>query len=131
MTDFSGRPSTPSLVADAISHLGRLIETEIRLVKTEMSEKIAAAVRAVVILVASAILLVAALFLILQGVVDLLVYLGMQPYAAAFLVGIVIALIGGIAIWIALRSLTADQMAPKRTFNQLGKDAIVIKDQVT
>lgn len=131
MTDTTGRPSTSSLVADAISHLSKLIETEIRLVKTEMSEKISAAVRAVVILVASAILLVAALFLLLQGVVDLLVYFGMQPFAAAFVVGIVIALIGGIAIWIALRSLTAEQMAPKRTFNQLGKDATVIKDQVT
>lgn len=131
MTDTTGRPSTSSLVADAISHLSKLIETEIRLVKTEMSEKISAAVRAVVILVASAILLVAALFLLLQGVVDLLVYFGMQPFAAAFVVGIVIALIGVIAIWIALRSLTAEQMAPKRTFNQLGKDATVIKDQVT
>lgn len=131
MTDTIGRPSTSSLVADAISHLSKLIETEIRLVKTEVSEKISAAVRAVVILVASAILLVAALFLLLQGVVDLLVYFGMQPFAAAFVVGIVIALIGGIAIWIALRSLTAEQMAPKRTFNQLGKDATVIKDQVT
>ena len=131
MTDTTGRPSTSSLVADAISHLSRLIETEIRLVKTEMSEKISAAVRAVAVLVASAVLLVAALFLLLQGVVDLLVYFGMQPFAAAFVVGVVIALIGGIAIWIALRALTADQMAPKRTFNQLGKDATVIKDQVT
>ena len=131
INDATGRPSTPSLVADAISQLGRLVETEIRLVKTELGEKISEAVRAVVMLLVSAVLLVAALIFILQGIVDLLVYFGLQPFAAAFAVGVVIAVVAGVFVWIALRSVSAEHMTPKRSLGQIGKDAHVIKDHVT
>jgi len=131
LNDATGRPSTPSLVADALAQLGRLVETEIRLVKTELSEKISDAVRAVVMLVVSAVLLIAALIFLLQGVVDLLVYFGMQPFVAAFAVGIVLAIIAGIVVWIALRALSADRLKPKRAMSQISQDAHVIKDQVT
>lgn len=130
-TEATGRPSTPSLVADAIAQLTRLVETEIRLVRTELGEKISDAVRAVVLLVVSAVLLVAALILILQGIVYLLVYFGLQPFVAAFVVGIVIAVIAGIVVWVALRALSTDNLKPKRTLNQISRDAHVIKDQVT
>lgn len=125
------RPSTPGLVADAIAHLTRLVETEIRLVRTELSEKISDAIRAVVMLVAAAVLLVAALVLILQGLVYLLVFFGVQPFVAAFIVGIVVAAIAGIVVWIALRRLTAENLKPKRSMTQINRDAHVIKDQVT
>jgi len=131
LNDTTSRPSTPSLFADAIAHLTRLVETEIRLVRTELSEKISDAVRAIAILAVSAVLLIAALILILQGIVELLVYFGMQPFAASFLVGAVIAVAGGIAIWISLRSLSVEHLTPNRTIDQLGKDAHVIKDHVT
>jgi uncharacterized membrane protein YqjE len=130
-SDATGRPSTPSLVADAIAQLGRLVETEIRLVRTELSEKVADAVRAVVLLVVSAVLLVAALILILQGLVYLLIYFGLQPFVAAFIVGIAIAIIAGIVVWIALRALSADNLKPKRAISQISRDATVIKDQVS
>ena len=45
-----GRPSTPSLFADALSQMTVLFETEIRLVRTEVSEKISYAIKAVVAL---------------------------------------------------------------------------------
>lgn len=125
------RPSTTGLVADAITQLTRLVETEIRLVRTELSEKISAAVRAVVMLVAAAVLLVAALVLILQGLVYLLVFFGVQPFVAAFIVGVIVAAIAGIVVWIALRRLTAENLKPKRTMTQISRDAHVIKDHVT
>ncbi len=131
INDVTGRPSTPSLVAEALAQLTRLVETEIRLLRTELGEKISDAVRAVVMLVVSAVLLVAALIFILQGVVDLLVYFGMQPFAAAFAVGVVIAVVAGIVVYIALKSLSAEHLTPKRSVSEIKKDAHVIKDQVT
>ena len=128
--DATGRPSTPSLFADALSQMTTLFETEIRLVRSEISEKISQAVTAVAVLVVSAVLLVAALILLLEGIVQLLIFFGWQPYAANFLVGIVIAVLGGIAIFVALRGLSAKNLAPSRTINQLGKDARVVKEQV-
>ena len=131
INDPSSRPSTPSLMADAFSHLSKLLETEIRLVRTELGEKISDAVRAIAIMVVSAVLLLAALILILEGLVQLLVYFGMQPFAASFTVGVVIAIVGGIAIYVSLRALSPSHLAPNRTVDQLGKDVHVLKDQVS
>ncbi len=128
--NVTGRPSTPSLFADALSQMTALFETEIRLVRSEISEKLTQAVTAVGVLAVSAVLLLAAIILLLEGVVQLLIAFGWQPYAANFLVGIVIAVLGGIAVYLAMRGLSAKNLAPSRTMNQLGKDAQVVKEQV-
>ena len=128
--DALGRPSTPALFADALSQMTTLFETEIRLVRTEIGEKISTAVNAVVVILVAAILLLAALFLILIGVVELLVYFGFQPWQAYFMVGAGIALIGVVALLVALRNLSADKLKPSRSLSQLGKDAEIVKEQV-
>ncbi len=128
--DAMGRPSTPALFADAIAKMTTLFETEIRLVRTEVGEKISTLIEAVVVLLVSAVLLLVALFLVLIGVVNLLVAFGLLPWQAYMLVGAVIGVIGGISLYMALRSLSADRLMPKRTLSQLGKDADVVREQV-
>ena len=125
-----GRPSTPSLFADALSQMTTLFETEIRLVRTEISEKISAAIRAVVFLLVAAVLLLVGLFIILFGIVQLVIYLGVVPWLAYFLVGGVLAVIGAIVLYVALNKLSADNLMPKRSMDQLGKDATIVKEQV-
>ena len=128
--NVTGRPSTPSLFAEALSQMTTLFETEIRLVRSEVGEKIHQAVTALGVVVVSAVLLVAALILLLEGVVQLLIAYGWQPFVANFLVGIVIAVIGVIAILVAKKGLSAENLAPSRTMHQLEKDAQVVKEQV-
>ena len=125
-----GRPSTPSLFADALSQMTTLFETEIRLVRTEISEKISAAIRAVVFLLVAAVLLLAGLFIILFGIVQLVIYFGVVPWLAYFLVGGVLAVIGAIVLYVALNRLSTDNLMPKRSMDQLGKDATIVKEQV-
>ncbi len=125
-----GRPSTPSLFADALSQMTTLFETEIRLVRTEISEKISAAIRAVVFLLVAAVLMLVGLFIILFGIVQLVIYLGVVPWLAYFLVGGVLAVIGAIVLYVALNRLSADNLMPKRSMDQLGKDATIVKEQV-
>ncbi len=125
-----GRPSTPSLFADALSQMTTLFETEIRLVRTEISEKISAAIRAVVFLLVAAVLLLAGLFIILFGIVQLVIYFGVVPWLAYFLVGGVLAVIGAIVLYLALNRLSTDNLMPKRSMDQLGKDATIVKEQV-
>lgn len=129
-SEATGRPSTPALFADALSQITTLFETEIRLVRTELSEKISTAVRAVVVMLVAAVLLLAAMFLLLIGIVEVLIALGLSAWLAYFIVGIVIAVCAGVAIYFALKQLSADNLAPRRTFSQLGKDADVVKEQV-
>lgn len=130
MTDNPvNRASTPSLFAEALSQMTTLFETEIRLVRSEIGEKITQAVTSIGVLVVSAVLLVAALILVLAGVVQLLIAFGWSAYAANFLVGGVVAVIGGIAVYLAIKGLSASNLAPSRTMTQLGKDAHLVKEQ--
>ena len=131
MNDVSGRPSTSSLVADAMSQMARLVETEIRLVRTELGEKVSEAIRAIAIIAVSAVLLLASIILLLIGVVHLLIFFGLQPFVAYFAVGMVAIVLGGLAVYFALSRLTPSGLAPKRTLNQIGKDARAIKEQVS
>lgn len=128
--DATGRPSTPALFAEALTQMTSLFETEIRLVRTEVGEKISAAVRAVVVVLVSAVLLLAALFLILVGAVEFLITLGLEPWQAYGLVGGIVAFVGAIALFFALRTLSADNLMPRRIMAQLGKDAAIVKEQV-
>ena len=116
-----GRPSTPALFADALSQMTTLFETEIRLVRTELSEKISLAVNAVIIV---------GLFIILFGIVELVIFFGVAAWLAYFIVGGVFALVGVIALVIALKRFSADKLMPKKAIDQLGKDAVVVKEQV-
>ena len=129
--DVTGRPSTPSLFADALSQMTTLFETEIRLVRSEIGEKITKAVIALAVMVVSALLLIVALILLLAGVVQLLIAFGWRPWAANFLVGGVIAVVGVVAVLIAKRGLSAEALAPNRSVTQLGKDVRVVKEQVS
>ena len=53
-----------------------------------------------------------------------------MAWAAYFIVGVAIAVIGGIALYVALNKLSSDNLMPKRSLNQLGKDADIVKEQV-
>lgn len=129
--DTVNRPSTPSLIAAALSQLSRLVETEIRLAKAEIGEKVSMAVRAVAILAVALVLVIAALIFILQGIAQVLVFYGMQPFAASFTVGLVIAVLAAIGAWFALRSLSGPALKPDRTITQIRRNTDVIKDELT
>ena len=125
-----GRPSTPSLFADALSQMTVLFETEIRLVRTEISEKISLAIKAVVVLLAAAVLLLVGLLLLLFGAVYLVVAAGLPTWGAFLIVGGVIVVVGAIALYVALNRLSADNLLPKQSIHQLGQDATIVKEQV-
>ncbi len=127
--DPTNRVSTPSLFAEALSQMANLVQTELRLLRSEIGEKITQAVTSIGVLVVSAVLLVAALILLLEGLVQLLIANGWSPYGANFLVGVVIAVLAGIAIFIAMKGLSPSNLAPSRSMNQLAKDAHIVKEQ--
>ncbi len=125
-----GGPSTPALVADALHQMATLFEAEIRLVRTELSEKITSAVRAVVVLLVSAVLLPgrpvppAGRLRRTPGGVRA------SALAAYMAVGGGLGLIGLVALFFALRGLSAENLTPKRVMTQFAKDAEVVKEQV-
>jgi hypothetical protein len=123
-------PSIPTLVSDALAQVADLVRAEVRLAKTEMAEKVNSAVAAGASVAIGGVLLLAALFLFLQGVVAVLVTLGVHPTLSIFIVAVVTAIIGYVVLRKGLNALSASQIVPDRTVRSLEKDAAVAKEQV-
>jgi Putative Actinobacterial Holin-X, holin superfamily III len=121
-----GRPIS-ELLSDALNQLSALIRTEIQLARTEIAGK---AVRAAVGLA----MLGGALTVAIGAVVLLLMSLAEQldnwmPEALALLLtGIIGAAISGALAWAGLQRMRTDELAPKRTIEQLQRDAAAAKE---
>lgn len=122
--------SIPDLLSDALTQVADLVRAEVRLAKTEMTEKVTGAFAAGGFVAVGGVLLFAALFLFLQGIVALLVWFGMNPTLAIFVVAIVTAVIGYAVLRKGISDLSATRVVPDRTVRSLEKDAAVAKEQV-
>jgi hypothetical protein len=120
----------PDLFADLITQLTTLFRKEVQLARTEVSEKITEAVMAIGFMIGGAVLLIAALVLLLQAAVDGLVHLGLDRAWAALIVGGVVLLIGIVLVWLGSNRLKAENLAPRKTVDQLQRDAAMAKEQV-
>ena len=123
----TARPSTASLLGEALSQTSRLVGAEIQLVRVEIGEKVSIAVKAIVGIVVAAVFLIVAMIFLLQGVVALLVGFGLAVSTANFAVGAAIAVLAAIAIFVALRSLSVSKLKPNRTLRQIHENSDLMK----
>jgi hypothetical protein len=130
MSDERNGTSIPNLFSDVLTQVTTLFRTEIRLAKTELSEKLSQSLRAGGFVVAGAVLLIGALYLFLLWIVRLLVALGMPEHWATLAVAIVTAIIGYLVMRKGMSDLSAANLTPGRTVNSLEKDAAVAKETV-
>lgn len=119
MLDNDDRPSTPRLIGAALRQATDLFSTEIELVRLEATEKVIAALLAVVALFGATIFIIVALIFLLQGLIELLTAHGWPAFEASFAVGGGVALVAVIAIAIALSRLSAAKLRPDRTIRQV------------
>jgi len=123
--------SVPELISHALSQVSRLIRDEIQLAKAEISNNLTKAAVGVGMLAGSAVIMIAALVLFLLALAAWLVQLGMSPPIAYLLAGIAGAVIAGGLAWIGLGRLKPENLTPRRTIEQLQRDAAVVKEHVT
>lgn len=117
-----------SLISDLIQQVSTLMQTEIKLLRSEVSDKMRLAVGGLIEVIAGGILLLAALLVLLQAlVVALSEY--MNPAFASLLVGIIVAVIGVVLVRRGTSNLEPSNLMPDQTTHQLGKDATVVKEQ--
>jgi hypothetical protein len=121
------RPSTASLIGDALAKTSQLIGSELHLVQVEISEKITEEITAVVSMIVAAIFLIVALIFLLQGLVAVLVQAGLAASTANFAVGGGIAVVALITILIAARSLSASKLVPSRSLRQAHQSAELVR----
>ena len=79
---------------------------------------------------AGAICLLAALLVLLQALVIALSKI-MDPAWAALLVGVLMTVAGVILLRVGVKTAEPANLTPSRTVRQVGKDAALIKDQIS
>ena len=122
------RPSTPTLIGDAIRQASGLVSAELQLARLEATEKLTLIIVSLVSLVVAAIFIIVALIFLLTGAVGLLAHLlKLQDWQASLIVGGVVAVIALIAIVVAALNLSAARLKPKRTIRQVRQASEIVR----
>jgi Putative Actinobacterial Holin-X, holin superfamily III len=125
----STRPLT-SLFTDTVSELTNLFQTEIRLVRAEINEKLSKAANSGALIGAGAIVMLPAVFILLLAIVRWLAVAGLPEQWGLTLVGLVVAALGVALLMMGINNLKGSALVPRRTIEQVRADISVAKEQV-
>jgi hypothetical protein len=120
----------PDILLDLMREFTQLFRSEIRLAGAEVSEKVSVVGVALGLVVGGAVLLMAALVLLLQAAVAGLVAEGFSIAVATLIVGGIVLVVGAVLVWLGLNRLNARNLTPRRTLEQLQRDAALAKHEV-
>jgi putative superfamily III holin-X len=117
-----GDKGVAGLVGDVLNDIAFLFQTELRLLRAEIFEKLILIGVSVALLGTGALLLVATVVLLVQAGIAGLVTCGFSwPIATLFVAGAIL-LIGAGLIWAGINGLNVQRLKPSKTLNQLRKD---------
>lgn len=131
MTTPQDTRSVPELLAGVFAQLSDLVRGEIKLARTEMTQKLAGAGIGIGFIAGGAIVTIAALVLILSALAAWLVDLGASDPLADLLAGLVGLLVSGALVWLGLGRVRAGALVPDRTINQLQRDVASAREHVS
>jgi hypothetical protein len=106
-----------------------LVQQELQLAKTELTEKASKIGKGAAFIVGGGVLAYAGLLAIVAALVLILIGIGLPPWAAAFLGGLLVAGIGYLFIRSGLAALKSQELAPRKTIETLKEDAQWLKAQ--
>jgi hypothetical protein len=129
MTMPSDARPLSELLSDALNQVSALIRTEIQLARTELMGKAVKAATGVGMMAGALAVAIAALVLIFMAVAEWLHEVVPEGFALLISGLLALAISGGLA-WSGLQRVRADELAPKRTLEQLQRDAAAAKEQV-
>jgi xanthine/uracil permease len=125
--------SIGTLVSELSQETTTLLQQEIALAKTEMSEKVSQVSTALVRLALGGLVLFAGLLVLLDALVYGLSELlppDLTPWLPALIVGVVVAIIGAVLLQKGRRNLQTSSLMPQRTATSLQRDTTMVKEQV-
>jgi hypothetical protein len=118
--------TAPELIGQLSGDLSGLLRKESELMRTELAESVNRAGKAVGDIAAGGLLLIAALLVLLQTLV-LTLSKYMDPIWASLLVAVGVAAVGYVMLRAGRKSLSLENLKPKRSARQLKKDAEIVK----
>jgi uncharacterized membrane protein YgcG len=117
-------------LTDLLADLAELVQKELQLAKTEITEKITSRLRASAWMVVAGVLAVVAALLVVEAAVFALSSFGLALHWSCLLVAAVLIAIAAAAFFHG-RSLTDDELLPSRTARQVTQDIKTTKEQLT
>ena len=130
MTALRQERSIGELFGQLTQDLSLLVRQESQLAKTEIQEKISRASRDLVALAAGGIVVLIGGFALAAAIILLLVDpVGLEPWVAALLVGVLLAGGGYVMLQKGLRDLKTVDPAPRRTVESVKEDIQAIKER--
>ena len=131
-TESRRRPTRASdkgvadLAGDALKEIATLLETELQLLRAEISEKLTFTALSAALIGAGALLLIATMVLLLEAAVTGLVAYGYSWPTATLIVAAVTLFAGAGLVWFGLNRLSLARLAPSKTLDQLQKDSNIV-----
>ena len=113
------------LAGEAMEDIAVLLQTELQLLRAEISEKLTFTALSAALIGAGALLLMATIVLILQAAIAGLVAYGISMPIAILIVAAITLLAGVGLIWFGINRLSLARLAPTKTLDQLQKDSTV------
>ena len=130
MTALRQERSIGELFGQLTQDLSLLVRQETQLAKTEIQEKISRASRDLVALAAGGVVALIGGFALAAAIILLLVDpVGLEPWVAALLVGVLLAGGGYVMLQKGLRDLKTVDPAPRRTVESVKEDIQTIKER--
>ena len=122
-------------LGDLFSELAResstLIRQEVQLAKADLQQSATEAAKGIGALVAGGLVAYAGLLAVLAAAAIGLWQLGVEPWIAALIVGVIVLAIGGALVMSARNTLRAANLTPRKTIESLKEDREWIQEQVT
>jgi uncharacterized membrane protein YqjE len=122
--------SFAELLSNAVNQLTALMRNEVQLARAELSAKISMAAVGLAMILGSVAVFIAALVLILMALAAWLVESGFSSSLANLLAGVLGGVIAAAFAWSGINRLKAENLTPRRTLDQLHRDALAAKEIV-
>jgi len=123
------RPLT-SVLSQIISEVAYLLQTEIRMARAEVSEKVARVASSGAMVAAGGVLLLAGFIVLLFDVVRWLAIAGLAEQWGFLIVGGIVAIIGAALVMSGTKAVKKSALYPNKTVEQMRADYSVIKEQM-
>lgn len=121
----NGDKGVIDLAGDALKEIATILQTELQLLRVEVSEKLTFTALSAALIGAGLLLLMATIVLLLQAAIAGLVVYGFSWPIAILIVAAATLLVGGGLVWFGINRLSLARLAPSKTLDQLQKDSTI------